>query len=79
VRGGYKNPESERLIDQAVSIPDPAKRKGVYRQLSMIAYNDLPYLFLVQPVTYYTMRSWVHGWYYNAIFPGQYYYTLEKR
>jgi peptide/nickel transport system substrate-binding protein len=79
VRGGYKNPEAERLIDQAVSIPDPAKRKGVYRQLSMIAYNDLPYLFLVQPVTYYTMRSWVHGWYYNAIFPGQYYYTIEKR
>ena len=39
----------------------------------------LPYLFLVQPVTYYTMRSWVHGWYYNPIFPGQYFYTISKR
>lgn len=78
-RGGYKNPDAERLIDQAVSTPDLAKRKGLYRQLSMIAYNDLPYLFLVQPVTYYPMRSWVHGWYYNAIFPGQYYYTINKR
>ena len=45
----------------------------------MIAYNDLPYLFLVQPTFYYTMRSWVHGWYYNPIFPGQYYYTMSKR
>jgi peptide/nickel transport system substrate-binding protein len=78
VRGGYRNPEADRLIDQAVSTPDPATRRGLYRQLSMIAYNDLPYLFLVQPVTYYTMRSWVHGWYYNPIFPGQYFYTMYK-
>ncbi|SRR5579884_1023588 len=78
VRGGYRNPEADRLIEQAVSTPDPAQRKGLYRQLSMIAYNDVPYLFLVQPVTYYTMRSWVHGWYYNPIFPGQYYYTIYK-
>jgi peptide/nickel transport system substrate-binding protein len=78
-RGGYKNPEADRLIDQAVSTPDPAKRKAIYKQVSMISYNDLPYLFLVQPVTYYTMRSWVHGWYYNAIFPGQYFYPLYKQ
>jgi len=79
VRGGYRNPEADRLIDEAVSTADPAKRKALYKQLSMIAYNDLPYLFLVQPVTYYTMRSWVHGWYYNPIFPGQYFYTISKR
>jgi len=79
VRGGYHNPEAERLIDQAVSTPDPAKRRAIYKQISMIAYNDLPYLFLVQPVTYYTIRSWVHGWYYNAIFPGQYFYPLYKQ
>src|SRR5579884_3912053 len=79
VRGGYNNPEADRLIDQAVATADPAKRAAIYKQLSMIAYNDLPYLFLVQPTTYYTMRSWVHGWYYNPIFPGQYYYTLYKQ
>jgi peptide/nickel transport system substrate-binding protein len=78
-RGSYRNPEADRLVDEAVNTADPAKRKAIYRQLSMIAYNDLPYLFLVQPVTYYTMRSWVHGWYYNAIFPGQYFYTISKR
>jgi peptide/nickel transport system substrate-binding protein len=78
VRGGYRNPEADRLIAQAVSITDTARRQALYRQLSMIAYNDLPYLFLVQPVTYFTMRSWVHGWYYNPIFPGQYFYTMWK-
>jgi len=77
-RGGYHNPEADRLLDQAVSTADPAKRKLLYRQLSMIAYNDVPYLFLVQPVQYFTIRSWVHGWYYNPIFPGQYYYTIRK-
>ena len=79
VRGGYRNPQADRLIGEAVGTADPAKRKALYKQLSMIAYNDLPYLFLVQPVTYYTMRSWVHGWYYNPIFPGQYFYTISKR
>lgn len=78
-RGGYKNLDADKLIDQAVSTPDSAKRATLYKQLSMISYNDLPYLFLVQPVTYYTMRSWVHGWYYNAIFPGQYFYPLYKQ
>jgi len=79
VRGGYRNPEADRLIDQAVGTADPEKRKALYKQLSMIAYNDVPYLFLVQPVTYYAMRSWVHGWYYNPIYPGQYFYTISKR
>jgi peptide/nickel transport system substrate-binding protein len=78
-RFGYKNPEADRLVDEAVSTADPAKRKALYRQLAMIAYNDLPCLFIVQPVTFYTMRSWVHGWYYNPIFPGQYFYTISKR
>ncbi len=78
VRGGYQNPEADRLIDEAVGTADPAKRKALYRQLSMIAYNDVPYLFLVQPVQYFTMRSWVRGWYYNPIFPGQYFYTIHK-
>jgi peptide/nickel transport system substrate-binding protein len=79
VRGGYRNPEADRLVDQAVGTADPEKRKALYKQLSMIAYNDVPYLFLVQPVTYYAMRSWVHGWYYNPIYPGQYFYTISKR
>ncbi len=30
-------------------------------------------------VTFFPMRSWVHGWYYNPIFPGQYFYTISKR
>ncbi|HYM68346.1 MAG TPA: ABC transporter substrate-binding protein [bacterium] len=79
VRGGYHNADADRLIDQAVSTTDPTQRKALYKQISMIAYNDLPYLFLVQPTTYYAMRAWVHGWYYNPIFPGQYYYTIAKR
>jgi len=79
VRSGYSNPEVDRLVDQAVATSDPAQRKALYKQISMIAYNDLPCLFLAQPTTYFTMRSWVHGWYYNPIYPGQYFYTLYKQ
>jgi len=77
-RGGYRNPQADALIAQAVGTADPAKRKVLYKQISMIAYNDLPYLFLVQPTTFVAMRSWVHGWYSNPIFPGQSYYTIYK-
>jgi peptide/nickel transport system substrate-binding protein len=78
-RGGYHNPQADALVTQAVATADPAKRKAIYRQLSMVAYNDLPDLFMVQPTTYLTMRAWVHGWYYNPIFPGQYFYTMYKQ
>jgi peptide/nickel transport system substrate-binding protein len=78
-RYGYRNPDVDKLIDQAVGTPDPARRRALYRQITAVYNNDLPYMFVVQPVTFYPMRSWVRGWYYNAIFPGQYFYPLFKQ
>ncbi len=77
-RGGYRNAQADQLIQQAVNTTDPARRTALYRQLSMISYNDVPYLFLVQPTTFYTMRSWLHGWYYNPVIPQSCFYTLYK-
>ncbi len=57
---------------------DPARRKAIYRQLTKIAYDDVPGIFAAQPTAFFVMRSWVHGWYYNAILPGVDYYPLYK-
>lgn len=78
VRGGYHNPDADRLVNEAVATTDPARRVALYKQLSMIAYNDVPYLFLVQPTTFHTMRTWVHGWYYNSIVSQGAFYTMYK-
>jgi peptide/nickel transport system substrate-binding protein len=78
VRGGYHNPEADRLVSEAAVATNPAQRAVLYKQLSMIAYNDVPYLFLVQPTTFQALRSWVRGWYYNAIISQAAFYTMYK-
>jgi peptide/nickel transport system substrate-binding protein len=76
---GYKNSEADRLVTQAGTTADPAQRTALYRQLTNIAYNDAPYIFQVQRQQFKVMRSWVHGWYWNAIYGGEDYYPLSKQ
>ena len=69
-RISYKNPEADRLIEQAAKSADPAKRAAMYRQLTKIAFQDVPGIYAAQPTAFMVMRSWVHGWYFNPILPG---------
>ncbi len=75
---GYKNPEADRLVDEAAATADPVKRAAIYRQLTNIAYNDAPYIFQAQRQQFKVMRSWVRGWYWNTIYGGEDYYPLSK-
>jgi len=65
-------------VKQGAEATDPAKRTAIYRQLTKIAYNDVPSLWVAQPVAFVVMRSWVHGWYYNAVLGGLDYYPIYK-
>ncbi|MBI3944187.1 MAG: ABC transporter substrate-binding protein [Chloroflexi bacterium] len=40
--GGYNNPDFDKLIKAAVVEPDPAKRKTLYNQASLILMQDVP-------------------------------------
>ncbi len=73
----YNNPEVDKLIVQARSESDPAKRRAIYYRLQEIAYNDIPTLYL-DPLALEVMRSWVRGWYYNPAFFGDYLYPMSK-
>jgi peptide/nickel transport system substrate-binding protein len=79
-RNGYHNAEADRLVREGATTVDPAKRCAIYRRLTKIAYDDVPYLFVAQPQGFVVMRSWVHGWYYNAVLPpgSLDYYALYK-
>jgi peptide/nickel transport system substrate-binding protein len=46
---GYKNPEADRLMEEARKEFDPKKRNAMYRKLHEIIYNDRPVMFLVVP------------------------------
>jgi len=46
---GYKNPEVDRLIEEAQSTIDRAKLSRLYRRIFRFIVADVPYLFLYIP------------------------------
>ena len=74
----YANPEMDKLVEQAKSEPDPKKREALYFKLVDMAYKDVPQLYLVSPVVFTVLRSWVKGYYYNPVHPGTYFYPISK-
>ena len=46
---GYKNPEVDRLIEEAQSTVDMAKLSRLYRHIFRLIVADVPYLFLYIP------------------------------
>jgi peptide/nickel transport system substrate-binding protein len=68
------------LIDQALVTADgPATaRQGLYQQLQLIYYNDCPSYPVNIPQGRRWCQYWVRGWYYNAVYPGDYYGCMYK-
>ena len=42
----YKNPEVDKLIEEAQMSQDPNKRKELYKKASTIIWDDAPWIFL---------------------------------
>ena len=45
-RGWYTNPALDKLLAEARTVTDPAKRKSVYQEVQQIVATELPYVFL---------------------------------
>jgi len=77
---GYSNPAVDRLIEQARIETNDAKRADLYRQIQKVAYDDIPVNYLGYATVPVVYRTWVHGWYTNAMFTLQwYYYPITKQ
>jgi peptide/nickel transport system substrate-binding protein len=74
---GYRNPEVDRLIEQAGKEPDPKKREQAYLKLQELAYQDIPTIYLRYSVGTLVLRSWVKGWYNNPMFAEGYEYAYR--
>ncbi|MCK4474843.1 hypothetical protein KAU30_03280, partial [Candidatus Bathyarchaeota archaeon] len=68
----------DELIEQGISETDDNKRIDIYHQLGEIYYEDAPGFILVQASGRHWEQTTVHGWYYNPIYPGPYYYHIWK-
>jgi peptide/nickel transport system substrate-binding protein len=69
----------DRLIDQALLMPDGGARQALYNQLQTIYYNDCPSFPLDNPTGRFWCNYWVKGWYFDTLYPGAYYYTMWKQ
>jgi peptide/nickel transport system substrate-binding protein len=79
----FKDPEMDRLIEQANSETSPTKRKQLYYQLQALEFEEVPHLNLVDQVRFRPQRDWVKGWVNNPVFPdapwGSYFYSIYKQ
>jgi len=66
------------LCDKAIKSTDPEERAGLYKQLVKIAHDQAISLYLFQPIAHHVERTWLQGWYFNPIRPGEDFYSLSK-
>ena len=69
----------DQLTDTALLTPDGPAKAGVYQQLAQIYYDDCPSYPLTNPRGRRWCQYWVKGWYYNALYPSSYFYTMWKQ
>ena len=70
--GWYKNPEFDKVIDQALTTTDHAKRVALYAKAQRIIADDVPAIPLIQTVYRFLMRDWVKGYVYNPMYEESY-------
>jgi peptide/nickel transport system substrate-binding protein len=61
-RNGYKNPEFDTLVDQALVETDPAKRLALVRDAQRIHTTDATWLMTMYPGTFEAMAPTIRGW-----------------
>jgi peptide/nickel transport system substrate-binding protein len=61
----YDNPAVNRLIDQALAEPDPARRAAMWGELDQRIMRDAPLVPLVWQRFSFLWSSRVHGWRYD--------------
>jgi peptide/nickel transport system substrate-binding protein len=74
----YNDSEVDAMIEAGVTEPDDSTRIGIYWKLCNKYFEDAVSFPLVQPTGRQWERDWMQGWYYNPIYPGNYYYHMWK-
>ena len=68
----------DQLVDRAVLTPDGPARQSLYSQLQQIFHDDCPAFPMNTPCRRFWCQYWVKGWYFDAMYPGAFYYTMWK-
>jgi peptide/nickel transport system substrate-binding protein len=74
----YANTSLDLLIEQAAGELNTTKRAQEYSNITIAANHDLPYIWLDQGKNFHIERAWIHGYYFNPMYSGFYYYQFSK-
>jgi peptide/nickel transport system substrate-binding protein len=66
------------LISQGVTEIDPAKRDAAYKQFNQLFYNNAPGILTAYVYGQHYEQRWVHGYYFNPLYGGFWYYQFSK-
>lgn len=73
---GWGHADSD--IDLAVKTPDGTARRALYHDIQMVYVTEVPSIPIDQPFGRRWCKYYVRGWYYNGLYPAQYYYSMWK-
>ncbi len=71
----YHNPETDKLLDQAVAESDPQKRLALYAEIQKKILDDAPWIFVNSILQVRAVRKEVKGYMLN---PTQMFFDMEK-
>ncbi len=71
----YRNPETDKLLDQAAAESDPPKRLALYSQIQKLILDDAPWIFVNSILQVRAIRKEVKGYMLN---PTQMYFDMDK-
>ncbi len=66
------------LVNSLMITVDPAKRAEIAKQIAILDHENALYIWTDQPYGYWVERTWIKGWYWNAMRPGIDFYSLSK-
>lgn len=75
---GYKNPAVDKLIEQAVTETNQAKRNALYKQVHNLMYEDAMQIYTVHLTGLWAMNKKVKGFTDNPVYMGIYFYPMHK-
>ena len=75
----YARENFDPLIEEGITTVNPEERKEIYMELQSMALEEGTDLWIDQPTGHNVRRTWVKGWYPNAMRPGLDAYILDKR
>lgn len=54
---GYKNPEMDKLLDEAILTRDRARQKALYAQVQQLIIQDVPHVLTIRPDVIWGVRK----------------------